>query len=64
MKEIKLYQCEKCGTQYNDRNRAKECEKAHIDIVGIKDARCSSEQKYPNKIEVKFADGKTHWYSL
>ena len=30
MKELKLYQCELCGTKYTDRNEAKKCEKYHV----------------------------------
>ncbi len=29
MKELKLYQCEICGTQYADKDKAKQCEQYH-----------------------------------
>ena len=31
MKEVKVCQCEICGTQYNDRRTAEWCERSHND---------------------------------
>ena len=35
MKEIKLYQCEICGTKYAEKLKAKECEKYHAKDLEI-----------------------------
>lgn len=39
MKELKLYQCEVCGTQYADKLKAKECEKYHATNLEISDCK-------------------------
>lgn len=62
MKEIKLYQCEICGTQYKDKLKAKDCEKSHIKPVGIMGMKfnpmnCGSEDGFPVKITVTFENG-------
>lgn len=38
MKEIKLYQCGICHTQYADRNECKRCEAAHKQNLELKEA--------------------------
>lgn len=38
MKEIKLYQCSICHTQYADRNECKRCEAAHKQKLELKEA--------------------------
>lgn len=39
MKEIKLYQCEICGTKYAEKLKAKECEKYHAKDLIISDCK-------------------------
>lgn len=62
MKEITLYCCEVCGTQYKDRNKAAECEKSHrrpVKIVAKKYHPIEMRQgDYPFSVEVLFDDGK------
>lgn len=63
MKELKLYQCERCGTQYSSRIMAEECERSHkvpIKISGCRYLSLKQNQPgYPQKISVVFDDGKT-----
>lgn len=66
MKEQKLYVCEFCGTQYKEKQSALNCEKNHKIPSGITKtkyhaAKCV-EDGYPDRIEIKFNDGKTIWY--
>lgn len=65
MKEQKLYLCECCGTQYKDKNECKKCESSHEKALEIHDMRfhaCKDWSNYPDKVELKMADGKTVWY--
>ena len=62
MKEIKLYQCEICNTQYNDEKRARECENNHTALKRTKKCRYVQWSKYPETIEIEFKDGKTAVY--
>lgn len=63
MKEITLYTCECCGTQYNDKSMALDCERTHkhftrICNVGYRYAK----EEFPDQIEVEFTDGTRLWY--
>lgn len=62
MKELKLYQCEICNTQYNDKTKAKDCEKSHRmlrDAVASKyRAMKANLDGYPDEITATFDDGK------
>ena len=66
MKEQKLYVCEYCGTQYKNKDNALTCEARHHPPVKIINAAYhaakSVDDGYPDRIEVKFSDGKTIWY--
>ena len=62
MTEKKLYTCDICHTDYANKEDAKNCEKEHIQCDGIADTRIHAHQKYPHKIEICFADGKSFWY--
>lgn len=67
MKEIKLYQCEICGTKYAEKLKAKECEKYHAKDLVISDCKyhgmnvCGS---FPVKIRVKAKNGEERMYRL
>lgn len=68
MKELKLYQCELCKTQYADKNEAKKCEEYHardfkIDSLLYKGMNETSE-KFPVKIWVKSKNGEERMYRL
>ena len=62
MKELKLFVCEYCGTQYKDKEKAKECEKVHKVANGINNASYHANGDYPDRVEVHFTDGKSIWY--
>ena len=66
MKEIKHYVCEICHTEYNERQKAIDCEKKHckpIKIVGEKYLSLSQNMKgYPTSISVKMTDGTIQTY--
>ena len=55
MKEVKLYQCEVCGTRYADKLKAKECEKYHgMNVCG----------NFPVKITLRAKSGEERTYKL
>jgi len=68
MKELKLYQCEICGTQYSDKLKAKECEKYHVKDFEIVNRayrgmnECAD--KFPVKIWVRSKNGEERMYRL
>lgn len=66
MKELKLYQCEICGTQYKVKNECKECEKRHIKPKKINGTRYlnfkDNNKGYPVSISVEMEDGVTITY--
>lgn len=59
-----LYTCEICFTDYANKVDAQKCEKEHIKCEGIATTRIHAHQKYPHKIEIRFADGTSHWYRV
>ena len=68
MKELKLYQCEVCGTQYADKLKAKECEKYHVRDLEITDFQYrgmnENTDKFPVKIWVQSKSGEKRMYRL
>lgn len=66
MKELKLYQCEICGTKYAEKLKARECEKYHAKDLEIttRDYRGMNEGsgKFPVKIWVRSKDGTEVMY--
>ena len=67
MKELKLYQCEVCGTQYKDKLYCKNCEMSHVKPIEISGAKWNpknvgNDDGLPVKITVKFGNGKTATY--
>lgn len=61
MKEISLWKCEICGTEYKEKAACKKCEEGHKTngkIVGMRHLPYSSDQSgYPDRITVKFENG-------
>lgn len=66
MKELKLYQCEVCGTQYADKDKAKQCEQYHargLEIDGWSYRGMNeTTEKFPVKIWVKSKSGEERMY--
>lgn len=61
MKQIALYVCEHCGTQYSDKAEAQRCEKNHKHPKEIRKCRYHAIRNdasgYPSTIIVTFEDG-------
>jgi hypothetical protein len=68
MKEVKLYQCEVCGTQYIDKKDAEECEEFHAKGLEIDRLYYSgmndTAEKFPHKILLKAKSVETRTYRL
>lgn len=64
MKAKTLYTCEICLTDYAEKADAIKCEREHKKYECVKDFRYQAHSPYPTKVEVKFADGMTHWYKI
>lgn len=62
MKEQKLYICDYCGTQYEEKARCAKCEKTHAKISKIRDVEYHADGKYPDRVEVVFEDGSFAYY--
>ena len=65
MKSLQLYVCEYCGTQYKSEIECEECENSHKPAVEIHDMRYHASRgicNYPDKVEMKMADGIMIWY--
>lgn len=66
MKELKIYQCEICGTRYPSEEKAKECEENHVTNLKIIDClhlkKVSCEDGFPAEITVESEDGREHTY--
>ena len=65
MKELKLYQCEICGTQYKDKEMAEECEQFHsipkkVEAIKYRSIKCNF--KYPDYVNIAFNDGSIRRY--
>ena len=68
MTEIKLYQCDICGTRYTNEKIAKECENNHVTKLEIVDCihwkKASREDGFPGEITVEAADGRERNYRI
>lgn len=66
MKELKLYQCEICKTQYKDKAECEKCEKSHIKPKKITETMYlnfkDDNTGYPVSITVEMEDGFTITY--
>lgn len=62
MKELKLFICELCGTQYKEKYNAEKCERTHLHVEDINQEKYHANGEYPDRIEIQFMDGKKIWY--
>lgn len=62
MTKKELYICDICHVDYDNEEDALDCEKGHLKIIKITDARYNPCSKFPYKIEVEFSDGTKHLY--
>lgn len=66
MKQINLFVCELCGTQYADKQKAKDCEANHKIPEKIESCRYNSknqnEKGYPLSVSIRFKNGEVVQY--
>lgn len=66
MKQITLYTCECCGTNYADKSKAEECEKNHKMTRMIMGARYLpihvDKSGFPLTVEIQFCGGERRTY--
>lgn len=67
MKEMTLWKCDICGTEYKEKLKCKKCEALHKKagkIVSMRHLPFTSDASgYPDKITVEFEDGIKKVYS-
>lgn len=67
MKDVTLWKCDICGTEYRDKKKCEQCETEHKKkgkIVKMRHLPYTSDQSgYPDKITVKFEDWEELVYS-
>lgn len=63
MKELKLYVCDKCGTQYKEKQKALDCEKSHAVPQCIINPKYRANSEYPDRITIHFSNGKMVYYT-
>ena len=67
MKNVTLWKCDICGTEYRDKKKCEKCETGRMKngkIVKMRHLPYTSDQSgYPDKITVKFEDGVEKMYS-
>ena len=62
MTKKELFTCDICHTDFNSKDKAVACEKSHKKVEEVKDMRIRPNEKYPDKVLLKFADGHEIWY--
>lgn len=62
MTKKELFTCDICHTDFNSKDKAIACEKWHVKVEEVKDMRIRPNEKYPDKVLVKFTDGHEIWY--
>lgn len=67
MKEMTLWKCDICGTEYKEKLKCQKCEASHKKkdkIVSMRHLPYTSDASgYPDKITVEFEDGIKKIYS-
>ena len=61
---IQRWKCSVCGAAFENEKEAADCERGHIDIVGIEKQKYSLRCPVPSHITVLGSDGKTYRYGL
>lgn len=65
VKTFNLYQCEICGTQYNDVEICKACESNHKEPVAVEAryvGKADDQTGYPIEVKVVFGNGRSAVY--
>lgn len=58
MKQKTLYTCEVCHTDYNDPDKATECEGSHSLPESVASCKFLPYCEYPERVQIKFKNGK------
>jgi DNA-directed RNA polymerase subunit RPC12/RpoP len=59
---VVTYKCSKCFRAFDDREKARNCEKSHPRLLSAKAARYTA-APHPYSIEARFSDGKNLIYN-
>ena len=65
MKRVEQFKCDYCGTLYKDKSECAKCEDQHVaavEIVAQHHLPAKVSAKYPQRIDVKMADGTGYVY--
>ena len=57
-KMIKRWECDVCGNEFQDKEKADHCETTHIKPIKVDSPMYGREQRYPRQVRVWFEDGK------
>lgn len=60
--ETVTYQCDKCRCQYETEEEAYNCEKVHVDVVGVTKMFYNKQCKYPYGANLKLSDGEVFYF--
>lgn len=63
-KTREVYVCDCCKSEYYTQEAAEKCEAAHIEILGINEARYGRGHCYPDTISIKMGNNKNVVYSF
>lgn len=63
MKQKTLYTCEVCHTDYNDPDKATECENSHSLPESVASYKFLPYCEYPERVQIKFKNGKRIEYT-
>jgi Primosomal protein N'' (replication factor Y) - superfamily II helicase len=66
MKEIMIYQCEKCDSRHTTKEACEKCEASHLVPVKHGAVRIAARyvDEFPTAIEVRFTNGSSAYYML
>ena len=64
MRQVTQYQCEICGTMYNDTEMCEVCEASHVGVDSVQSYRYipvnqGANSKYPVSVTIQMEDGTT-----
>ena len=64
MRQVTQYQCEICGTMYNDVDKCEACENGHVAVNQVQSYRYipinqGANSKYPVSVTILMEDGTT-----
>jgi predicted ATP-dependent serine protease len=63
-KVIEKFGCEVCGSEYDKKGDAEDCEKHHAVPEKVHSAEFNPRIEYPNKVVIRFKNGQTRKYRM